>query len=328
MRKFQVLFIIVFLSIFSSQAYAAKPITLNLVSFVPKTNIHFQKWSELFVDKINKRANGELVIKYRGGPEIISPFDLGMSVSKGINDMALISTTFYTSLVPGADTNRFSELTTAEERKNGTYDLLQELHAKKGIYYLGELGPIRQNGYFYICLRNPVKTKEDFKGLKLGGSPPFLPVFKALGSIPVRAALKEYYTSVERGVIDGNIVGLDVYSSMGEQEVAPFIIDHPAYKSVNVTIINKKKWDSLPDHLKELIKQVQLETEQSYPEIWDREQERIKKQLIADGAKFIKLEPDVAKWYVDTFYTVGWKYAEDHYPKDVIARFKKLITKQ
>lgn len=307
-------------------ALAADKITLNLVSFVPKINISFRGWAPHFIDKINERSKGELFIRYRGGPEIIGPFDQAQAVAKGSIDMALVPTSFYEGLVPGGNTPRLSEISVPEERANGTYGLMRKINAKAGIHLLGNSCPI--NGHFYyICLNRPLKGRGDFKGLKLGGSPPFLPVFKALGATPVKAALPQYYPSVERGVFDGNIVGLDVYLAIGEYEVAPYIIDHPFYKSTNVVIINKKKWDSLPDHLKQLMNDVQIEAEKAMPAVWDAAVAKMKEKAIANGAKFIKLPPGDAKWYTETAYKAGWEYSEGKFPKELIDEFKRLITK-
>jgi TRAP-type C4-dicarboxylate transport system substrate-binding protein len=120
---------------------------------------------------------------------------------------------------------------------------------------------------------------------------------------------------------------MDVYIAIHEYEVAPYVIDHPFYKSTNVVIMNLKKWNSLPDHLKKLVDQVQAETEKAMLKVWEGAVAGIKKKVMSEGAKFIKLEPDTAKWYVKTFYDVGWKYSEEKFPPDVIQKFKKLITK-
>jgi len=307
-------------------ASAVDKVTFNLVSFVPKMNISYRAWAPRFVDKVNKRSKGELFIKYRGGPEVIAAFDQAKAVAKGTIDMALVPTTFYAGLVPGVDTTRLSEISVAEERVNGTYNLMREIHSKAGIYFLGNSCPI--NGHFYyICLKKPVKARKDFKGLKIGGSPPFLPVFKAWGATPVKAALPQYYPSVERGILDGNMIGMDVYLALAEYEVAPYVIDHPFYKSTNVVIINLKKWESLPDHLKKLLTDVQLETEKEMPAVWDKAVAKMREKAISGGAKFIKFPPDVAKWYLDIAYRAGWEYSEEKYPKDLISRFRKLITK-
>ena len=307
-------------------AMAAGKITLNLVGYVPKMNLSYRGWIPLFVDKINKRAKGELFINPRGGPEVIRPFDLGKAVSKGTMDMAFVPSGFYGGVVPGADTNRLSTMTVEEERAAGMYDHMRDIHAKAGIYYVGRQQPIRGE-YFFVCLRKPVKSKEDFKGLKIGGSPSFLAFFKALGATPVKASLKEYYPSVERGVFDGNIVGLNVYVATGEYEVAPYVIDHFFYKATPTVIMNLKKWNSLPDHLKKLVTEVQIETEKAWPDVFDEETAMLRAKATKGGAKFIKLPPDVGKWYFDTAYSAGWADDAKKYPASSMEKFRKIFKK-
>ena len=303
---------------------ASAKITINLVGYVPKMNLSYRGWVPIFVDEINKRAKGELVINPRGGPEVIAPFDQGKAVSKGTIDMAFVPSGFYSGVVPGADTNRLSPLTVEEERAQGMYDHMRNIHAKAGIYYVGRQQPIRGH-YFFVCLRKSVTTKEDFKTLKIGGSPSFLAFFKGLGATPVKAALKEYYPSVERGVFDGNIVGLNVYVATGEYEVAPYVIDHFFYKATPTVLMNLKKWNSLPDHLKKLINDVQLEAEKAWPDIFDQENAMLRAKAIKGGAKFIKLPPNVAKWYVDTAYSAGWADDAKKYPAESMAKFREIF---
>jgi TRAP-type C4-dicarboxylate transport system substrate-binding protein len=307
-------------------ALAADQITLNLVTFDQKANPGVRLWLPLFVDKVNERAKGKLIINWRGGPEVIPPFDQGKALSKGAIDMAFVSSTFYQPVVPGADSMRFSSITRAEEREKGAYALSKEIHAKAGIYFLGSTMNMREN-FYYTALRKPVQKKEDFQGLKLAGSPAFLPCFKALGAAPVTASLKEYYSAAETGVTDGNMVGLDVYMAIAEYEVAPYVIDHPYYKSTNNVIVNLQKWNALPDDVKKILEEAQVESENAFPDLWAAELAKMKKTAIEGKAKFNKLPPDVAKWYLDTFYNAGWKWQEENFPPDVVVKFKKLISK-
>jgi len=73
--------------------------------------------------------------------------------------------------------------------------------------------------------------------------------FNKLGTSPVKLSIKEYYSAVERGVIDGTITGFSHYLVGSLYEVAPYYIDHPFYQSTMSVLLNLKKWKSLPKHL-------------------------------------------------------------------------------
>jgi TRAP-type C4-dicarboxylate transport system substrate-binding protein len=303
----------------------AAPITINYVNYTPEMAMPHKAWAPNWVEKINKRAKGELVVKYRGGPEVIAAFDQAKAVSKGVVDMAINPCSFFSTFVQGGDMIRLPNMTVAEQRQNGTYEWLRELYARKGLYYVGSTQPIN-TGYFWIVSRKPIRTKEDFKGLKIGGSPPFLPFFKRLGAVGVRATLKEYYPGVERGVFDGNIHGIDLYAVTGHFEVAPYVVDPPFYNSTTVTIMNLKKWKSLPDHLKKLIEEVQIEQERVWPAVFDKVTAIMINKAMAGGAKFIKLSPEDEKWYLEQAYYAGWAFDKKRYPPEIYNKFKALYN--
>ena len=79
---------------------AAGPVEINLVSFIPKMNPLFRLWEGQFVKVFNERGKGKAKIVYRGGPEVVGPFDLGRAVSHGQIDMGFAASTMYGSSEP------------------------------------------------------------------------------------------------------------------------------------------------------------------------------------------------------------------------------------
>lgn len=330
-KKTYMFFIVILVGAFALITWVrpamAAPITIDYVNYTPKMAMPHRGWAPLWVDKVNERAKGELVVKYRGGPEVIASFDQAKAVSKGVVDMAINPSSFFSRFVEGGDMMRLAQISVEEQRKRGALEWLRELYAKKGLFYVGWTQPINM-GYFWIVTRKPVRKKEDFKGLKLGCSPPFLDFFNDLGAVGVRATLKEYYPGVERGVLDGNGHGLDLYAMTGHYEVAPYVIDPPFYASTTVTIMNLKKWQSLPDNLKKIIEDVQLEQERAWPPIFDKVTAAMKKKAMAGGAQFIKLPPADEKWFLDTANKSGWKFDKKRYPPEIYNKFKALYGYQ
>lgn len=307
-------------------ALAADPIEINLVSFIPKMNPLFKLWAGQFVKEFNKRGQGRVKIVHRGGPEIVGPFDLGRAVSQGQIDMGWAATTMYGSVVPGADFIRNTHKDVPELRANGTFDAFQEIHGKAGIYFVGWGLPMPTDMYYFIMvLKKPVKGRNDFKGLKLGGSPAFLGFIKATGNIPVKLAMPEYYSAAERGVSEGNICGFSSYIGLSLNDVCPYIIDTPFYKGTISTIINMKKWNSLPKDVQQLFMDVQSKVEKDLPGAFNTMETKVKKKALDRGAKLIKFSPKDEKWYRQKATDAGWAFDEKRYPPELISRFKKLL---
>ena len=106
--------------------------------------------------------------------------------------------------------------------------------------------------------------------------------------------------------------------------MAPYVLDSPFWASTTVTIMNLKKWQSLPEHLKKIIEEVQIEQERAFPPLFDEEIARMRKKSIDNGAKFIKLSPEDDKWFQDLSLTASWAFDKKRYPPEIYNRFKEL----
>jgi TRAP-type C4-dicarboxylate transport system substrate-binding protein len=308
-----------------AQAVSAQ-IKLNFVSFISTTNVEFIDFKELFIDRVNQRAKGDLIINVRGATEVIAPFDLGLAVHKGTIDMALVPSTFFDSLVPGAIAVIYYKISPDEERKSGAEDYLRQMCAKKGIYYLGRTEPT-EVPYFYLFLNKLAQKLEDFRGLKLGGAAGFHDFYRALGASPVMVPSPELYTAMERNVVDGLSTSLHLWVGYGGHEVTKYMIDHPFYQSPTVVIMNLGKWNGLPKHLQRLLTDCLVEHQKGYSARSDAEWVKEKQKMREAGVKFITFSPDVAKQFIEIGYDAGWRGAEKKYPGEDIPRLRKLTAK-
>jgi TRAP-type C4-dicarboxylate transport system substrate-binding protein len=309
-------------------AKAAEPITLSFVSFVPLANkVEFQQIKSRFIDIVNERAKGELFIKVRGGPEAIPPFNLGVSVQKGVIDMATIPTAFFDALVPGADETCMSDYTASEERENGIYEYIRDMYQKAGLYYLGRAGAT-EPGFFFLYLNKRAEKPEDFKGLKLGGSTAFHGFYRELGASIATLAIPEYHSAMERGVVDGVVTSLPVGIQFGLHEISKCLILPSFYRATPALPVNLKKWNSLPKHLQDLMTECMAEFEKEFAVFEKEERASDLKRVEAAGVEIIRYQPDMAKWFLNAAAEGAWKNAEKRFPGDVIPKLRERITKK
>jgi len=302
----------------------AKSIELNLISYTPKNTWNYQTLESQWVKKLNERAKGKLVVNFRGGPEIMGVFDQAKAVGAGAIDIAFSAAGFYGNLVPGADVFRVPDMTAAQWHQDGTIDYMRELHGQKGIYFVGWLPLPKDTKYFYIASRIPLRNRNDMKDKRFACSPPGVPFFKKLGAVPIVTPVPEFYSTVERGVADGNWMGIDTFISSSHYQVAPYVIDHPFANSTLVIIMNLKKWNSLPENLKKLITDVQLETEANWPALHAQVEAEVKRQAPSKGAQFIKWSAEDAKWIQDMYAEATYTDYERLYGSEIVNKFKKI----
>ena len=310
-----------------SRVICAERIVMNWASMLPKTSSETIDFQKMFVDKFNEKAKGEIVINYRGGPEVIGQFDLGAAVQKGVVDMAFVSVGFYEALAPGIGAAMLTQLTPQEERKpGGAYYYLDELHNKGGLKYLGRAAPSREP-FFFTYLNKKVTMQKDFVGLRIGCATAARPASIAWGASVSPVKISEYYSAMERNLVDA-IAGcpLEVWVSLAAHEVTKYVIDHPYYKSTAVTIMNLNSWNKLPKNLQNLLIETKAEFEKDIIPANERRREEARQKMINAKIEFYKFSPPIADWFISTAYKAAWDYQQSRFP-EATAKLKELLTK-
>jgi TRAP-type C4-dicarboxylate transport system substrate-binding protein len=222
---------------------SAQEVTLRgVTSFAEGTQ--FSKNFERFIEKVNKDGKGVIQINYIGGPRAMPPFEVGNAVRTGVVDIANATGAFYSNLMPESDAFKLFSKPMSEQRKNGSWEFINQLHNQKlNSHFLA-----RQfhNVPFHIYLTKKI-DKADFSGLKIRVTPVYRDIVQASGGTPITTAPGEVYTALERGVVDGYgwpVLGI---FDLGWEKVTKFRMD-PAFYSVEANIlVNLDKWKSLTD---------------------------------------------------------------------------------
>lgn len=303
-----ILISIIMITLMASAAPSAtkpEPITFKAISFVALSNPSVKMFPDL-VERINKRARGELAIKIVGGPEAISDRDQIQATKSGVVDFAFAAPAYYEREAPENVATFLSRLTPREELDTGFNKIVNEIHNKIGLYYLGLATPTAYGMYLYTNgrIKNP---RVDFKGLKIRSAAMYNPFLLALGATPTEVPFGEVYTALERGMVDGAAGSATAIRGSGWHEALKYRIDHTFYKSNVVYVINLNSWNRLPKHLQDLIVD---EYWKQLPEVEDffrKQFDETNKVFKDKGMQLIKFSPEDAKWYVDLAYKVGWE---------------------
>jgi TRAP-type C4-dicarboxylate transport system substrate-binding protein len=275
-----------------------KPVELTMVMFlpdIPPGNF----WSHMFMDKVKAISKGELVIKLMGGPEAIPAPDAPAAAQRGSVDIANSMFPFSDTLAPGMDALGRAEYSPAELRKNGALEFVQKLFAKSGIYFLGAASPSDPQVQTCIYLKKEIKTIDDLKGLKIaatGGSN--RAHIDGLGAVCVPIGFPEYFTAMERGVVDGYNIGIPGIQDFGLTPVTGYMLDELFSSNGAGFLVNMKKWNSLPQNLKDVLTKAAIETEIDGCREWNGIVAKVKKDISAAGVKIIKFShEDSVKFY-------------------------------
>ena len=288
--------------ILSAGAATAQEVTLRAVSSFAE-NTQFSKNFERFVAKVNADGKGVVQINYIGGPRAMPPFEVGNAVRTKVVDMANVTGAFYTNLMPEADGFKLVSKPMSEQRKNGTWEFINQLHNQKlNSYYLA-----RQfhNVPFHIYL-NKKPDKLDFTGLKIRVTPVYKDIVEALGGTAITTAPGEVYTALERGVVDGYGWPVTGIFDLGWEKVTKFRLE-PAFYSVEVNVlVNLDTWRGLNDRQRKV-----LSDAAAWLEALDSENAAIVKserdRQTAAGIQPIDFGPAESKKFTDRANEVAWQ---------------------
>jgi TRAP-type C4-dicarboxylate transport system substrate-binding protein len=281
---------------------SAQEVTLRAVSAFAE-GTEFSKNFERFVEKVNSDGKGLIKINYIGGPRAVPPFEVGNAVRTRVVDMANVTGAFYTNLMPEADGLKLIGKPMSEQRKNGTWDYINQVHNQKlGSQYLA-----RQfhNVPFHIYLNKKI-DKIDFSGLKIRVTPVYRDVVDAFGGTPITTAPGEVYTALERGVADGYGWPVTGIFDLGWDKVTKFRMEPPFYSvEVNV-LVNLDAWKGLNDAQRKVLNDAALWLEGLDSEkvaVIKAERER----QAAAGIQTLDFGPAASKAFLDRAYEVAWQ---------------------
>ena len=110
-----------------------------------------------------------------------------------------------------------------------------------------------------LYTKKPVRTLDDFKGIKIRGMGYYDSLALELsGARGMQIPFDEAFLAVQRGVVDGILTGLMPYDSMGYSEYCKYVHDWPVHgaSAAAFIIMNGKAFDSLPADLKPIVQKV------------------------------------------------------------------------
>ena len=303
-------------------AAQAEEVTLRLVSAFAENGIYVQRLTP-WIQKFNAEGKGVLQINFIGGPKAIPTFEVGNAVKTGVVDMAMSTGAFYTNVMPESDFLKLTEVTIAEQRKNGAFDAINKVwNEKANMQYLGR---IVENQPFHIYVNKKI-DKPDLTGLKIRITPVYREFFASLGATVITTPPGEVYSALERNVVDGYGWPIGGIFDLNWQEKTKYRVDPGFYDAEVSLIMNLAAYKKLTDAQRAYLnKQVlAMEADNGF---WIKNAADEAERQQKAGIEAIKFDAATANAYRDKAYQVAWEAAAKQSP-DIAARFKPLFTKR
>jgi TRAP-type mannitol/chloroaromatic compound transport system substrate-binding protein len=205
--------------------------------------------------------------------------------------------------------------------ERGGKEIFDELYGRYGLvpFFCGNVG--QELGLY----SNKKVTKiEDFKGLRVAAMGWYADILTQLGALVIPLSGPEIYGALERGIIDACELSTPAASiPSGLHETSKYVIEPGVHRPSCQfdVVINKKRWDELPDDLKAVVEISAKET-QLWANAWQENLNIEALRVIGKNTEFVKM---------DDATIIGFAQASFKYLDELSARkpdVKKVLDSQ
>lgn len=243
---------------------------------------------DVFAESAAKRSNGQLKLEWFAAPEIVPPEQLLDSVKMGVLEMQGPSVgAYWAGTMPIGDVafglpmsfnmpwvtgyknkaNALQELFFSE----GLIDVMREAYAEQGHYYLGTF----TSGPIVVLSTKPVKTLEDWKGMKIRADGQNMGYYETTGAKATTLPGTEAYLALKLGTVDMSEWDISAITSMNWHEVAPYWVTGMETYLVMEFTVSLDFWNQLPKHLQEAMAGAYQDYRDAAIEMYSKEFDRV-----------------------------------------------------
>ena len=218
-----------------------------------------------FADAVRKKSRGRLDIATFYGDEVVPAFEVWPSVEKGIIEAgqtcgAIWGETepvlLFEAGMPFSFQGSYKDVRAAIDEM-GLMDMWSAAYARHNIHLLDIhcYGP-----YAILCSNVPIRSLDDFKGVKIRAILWWGDLYKMLGASPGYCPGGEIYMALKMGTFDAAVYSIDAIRGFKWHEVMDYLIV-PWWVDwyFGDIIINADAWNELPEDLQEALQEAAKE---------------------------------------------------------------------
>ncbi len=236
-------------------------VTLKLAHLNPQNpfEVASAAMAEVFKSEVEANSNGRIKVELYPNGVLGKEAETMIQVKSGVVQSYISSSGGIAQFYPLIDVTNmpfaFSSYNVGYKVYDGAFGqaLAKDIEAKAGFKVLG-FG--ESGGFFAITnSKKPLKSPADMKGIKLRtmALPLHQEIVKALGASPTTVAWAEVYTSLQTGVVDGQMNPISIIAMAKFQEVQKYITLTNHLYAPYVWVINPKFYGDLPADLKAVV---------------------------------------------------------------------------
>lgn len=296
----------------STAAASTETRVLQLGHLDPSTDTNaYQIFCLTFKDKLKEISNGTMDVEVYGDAQLGGEIEMFEAMKLGDLDMAMITNNYYSNFVKDfmvfdlpfifADYDEEHLVVDDPEILGYLQDKVYEQH---GVHLL----TYADSGFRYVVNnRNPIRTVEDLKGLKirLPESTLYVKTFEALGANPTTMAFSEATTAVQQKTVDGLEITASAIYSGSFYQICKYLSLTKHFCSPITLNMSDSTWNSLTEEQQGFVMEAAKQArDESRVKVIDNEQ-KLLDEMAASGCEVNPLD-DVAEFQEATASVVDW----------------------
>jgi len=281
-----------------------KPIQLKFSTSLPEVTNIAKLWKE-WAQRISDQSNGRLQIQLYFSASLLSQADTIRGLQTGQADIAQYNIGTNTGLLPLMEMTRlpFIGLPPLDEGATIVRQLIQDFPEINkefndlGLTYVA-IGCYTPEQFFFTD--KEVRLPSELKGLKIIGRGYWPQVLEGTGVALLSMGMEDWYTSLERGLADGQIInylGSNAFKTLELLKYHTIIGEAGGSMVVGTLAMNTEVLNNLPADLKQILLDNCKWYEPQQATVDAGDEQMGKDFAIGEGHTFIELTPDeIAQW--------------------------------
>lgn len=313
--------------------YTGEPIVIRLTNHTPEVSAQVRFLKRSF-GVLEKMSNGKLKIEARWAGTVHNVAQGFEANRSGLTDTSACFTFLNTANFPLTEALSLPGLFPNEAVLSIVAEHLAEKYFRKeferqGVWLFGITGSAR----FNLFSNTPIRNLEELQGKKVrSGTGVSQDVFEALGAVPVNLSSADFYSALQRGLLDTVFTSDAAARAFRINEVSKHHTDTPINNLPLEWCMNRQTISKLPPDLKRVFynwarQRAQADTQIAFTLDAAQARETFKKQ----GMEFHTIAPDEWKRWTALYEPVIEKWIKEREAKRLPARaliadIRKLVA--
>ena len=229
-------------------SHSQATITLKYANFPPATTfpcVQMERWAK----EVEKRTNGKVKVQTFPGGTLLPAKNIFDGVISGMADIGNFAMSYQPGRFPISEAVDLPVgFANARVASLVLFDLIEKYNAKEfekvKVLTLFTCPPAN------LMTSKPVKSLKDLKGMEIRVSGTSVDVLKNLGGSGIAMPQSDTPEALQKGVVKGNFSSMEVLKDFNYAAYTPYVTLVNLQVVSFAVVMNKDKWNALPDDVK------------------------------------------------------------------------------